>query len=312
MAKISVIVPVYKVEKYICRCVDSLLKQTYPDMEIILVDDGSPDKCGQLCDRYAEEYSHVRVIHKENGGLSSARNAGIAAATGAYIGFVDSDDSVEPEMYARLYEILVANGADISICNCTYVDEETGTADEMMRQCSPLKDEVLDRVQALEKLNPAQDGYSFYVTAWNKLYRRELFEECLFREGWIHEDEFLVHHIFSRCNRVATLADSLYLYVQRKGSITNTGVNVKMLDGVYALYDRYSFFEREGMRQLAKECLLAAEWKLRTLLAGLPKDAQLRIKNLLQQLIPKLIIYCRPGTVLLLKAWFQYIHRIRQ
>ena len=121
-----------------------------------------------------------------------------------------------------------------------------------------------------------------------------------------------MHHIFSRCNRVATLADSLYLYVQRKGSITNIGVNVKMLDGVYALYDRYSFFEQEGMRHLAKECLLAAEWKLRTLLAGLPKDAHLRIKDILLQLIPKLITYCRPETVLLLKTWFQYIHRTKQ
>lgn len=309
MAKISVIVPVYKVEKYLCRCVDSLLQQTYPDLEIILVDDGSPDRCGQICDRYAEAHSHVRVVHKENGGLSSARNAGIAAATGDYIGFVDSDDYVEPEMYAKLYGALAANDADISLCSYTYVDEETGAVDEKMRQSSPVKDEVLSRIQALEKLNPAAEGNSFYVTAWNKLYKRELFRDCLFREGWIHEDEFLVHHIFSRCEKIATLAEPLYLYVQRMGSITNTGVNAKMLDGVYALYDRYAFFEKEGMRRLAKEALLAAEWKLRTLLPGMTKDARKKIQGILPRLMSKLVAYLRPEALSLMKAWLQYIRQ---
>lgn len=311
MEKISVIVPIYKVEKYLCRCVDSLLAQTYPNMEIILVDDGSPDKCGLLCDRYAEEYPHVRVIHKENGGLSSARNAGIAAATGAYIGFIDSDDYVAPDMYAKLCAALEENSANISICNYLYVDENTGAVDERMRQCSPLHDEVLNREQALRKLNVSQDGYSFYVTAWNKLYKRELFADCLFREGWIHEDEFLVHHIFARCERIAVLEAPLYYYVQRMGSITNNAVSVKMLDGVYALYDRVAFFEKEGMRDLARASLLCAEWKLRTLLPGLTKEAYPKIKDILLQLLPKLMIYCRPETFLLTKAWFQYVLRTK-
>ena len=273
MAKISVVVPVYKVEKYLRRCVESILSQTYENLEIILVDDGSPDDCGKLCDEFAAIDSRVKVIHKKNGGLSSARNAGIAAATGTYIGFIDSDDYIAPDMYEKLCAALEENRADISICNYLYVDENTDAVDEQMRQCSPLHDEVLSREQALRKLNASQDGYSFYVTAWNKLYKRELFADCLFREGWIHEDEFLVHHIFSRCERIAVMEAPLYYYVQRMGSITNNVISVKMLDGVYALYDRVAFFEQEGMRDLAKASLLCAEWKLRTLLPGLTKEA---------------------------------------
>ena len=122
--KISVIVPVYKVEKYLNRCVQSIASQTYENLEIILVDDGSPDNCGVLCDEWVQKDSRIKVVHKENGGLSSARNAGVAVATGAYVGFVDSDDYIHPQMYEKLYEALVENGADISICGCDYVDEE--------------------------------------------------------------------------------------------------------------------------------------------------------------------------------------------
>ena len=307
MSKISIIVPVYKVENYLERCVNSLLAQTWHDIEIILVDDGSPDNSGAICDEFAEKDPRVKVVHKENGGLSSARNAGIVVANGEYIGFIDSDDYIKPQMYEKLLDALVNADADMAICNYEYVEETTDAVDEHMRDISPLIDQVLNREQALKKLDTDTSGYSFYVTAWNKLYKRDLFVGCMFQEGKIHEDEFIVHHLFSKCTRIATLAEPLYRYVQRKGSITNNGVNVKLLDGVDALYDRYSFFEKEDMRDLAKSALLAAEWKLRILLKKMPKSAKMKARTSVKLLLGALIKNIRPEIVCLIYTWIKYV-----
>ena len=263
---ISVIVPIYKVEKYLARCVDSLLAQTWRDIEIILVDDGSPDNSGAICDEFAKKDPRVKVIHKENGGLSSARNSGLSAASGDYIGFVDSDDYVLPQMYEKLYLSLTENNADISICNYSYVSEENG---EIIPMVSPVKTEVLSREEAYSYLDVAMDGYSYYVTAWNKLYKKELFEGCLFAEGKLHEDEFFVHHVFAKCNKISVIDDKLYMYMQRNGSITNTNITVKHLDGVYALCDRYKFFRLDGRKELATSILHAALWKFEALIPHL-------------------------------------------
>lgn len=266
MPQISIIVPVYKVENYLERCVNSLLAQTWHDIEIILVDDGSPDNSGAICDEFAEKDPRVKVVHKENGGLSSARNAGLAIATGNYIGFVDSDDYVLPEMYEKLHLALTESDAEISICNYEYIDEETG---QCIPTNSPVKTEVLSREKAYACLDVGMDGYSYYVTAWNKLYKKELFEGCLFVEGKIHEDEFFVHHVFAKCNQIAVIDDKLYMYMQRNGSITNTHITIKHLDGVYAFCDRYEFFRSIKKKELATSLLHAALWKLDTLASHL-------------------------------------------
>ena len=246
---ISVIVPVYKVEAYLHKCVDSILAQTYENIEIILVNDGSPDNCGAVCDEYAANHNHVRVIHKENGGLSSARNAGVDIAGGRYIGFVDSDDYISPDMYEKLFNAIA--DADLAICNCIWVDE-SGTPCEEVPQIK--KEATLTREQALEILMESRNNVA-YVTAWNRLYKSELLKAVRFPVGKIHEDEFTVHHFFNECKKIAVITDGLYFYVQREGSITGltgTQFTVKGLDGIDALRDRYKFFKSLGHKKYSR------------------------------------------------------------
>lgn len=308
--KISVIVPVYNVEKYLNRCVQSITDQTYENLEIILVDDGSPDNCGVLCDVWAKKDSRIRVVHKPNGGLSSARNAGIDIATGQYVGFVDSDDYIHPQMYEKLYAALLETGADISICNYDYVDEQTGEPDLNMRAASPLKDGVLTRKQAYEKIGRIVHGYGFYVTAWNKLYHRSIFEDLRFKEGFIHEDEFFVHHLFSHCSRIATISDRLYLYVQRSGSITKKKATIRSLHGVYSYYDRYQFFREAGEYPLAKSSLQAANWLLTDLLYRLEKEADgQELRKTVHTIANAMLWKLDYRVAYLVKAWLLFLWR---
>jgi len=307
---ISVIVPVYKVEKYLDRCVASIAAQTYENLEIILVDDGSPDRCGVLCDQWELKDSRVRVIHKENGGLSSARNAGVAVATGAYVGFIDSDDYIHPQMFEKLYAALIENNADISICNCDYVDELTGAIDWNMRDISPVKTEVLTREQVYEKIAVPKKGYAYYVTAWNKLYPRSIFDELKFKEGFIHEDEFFVHHLFGRCSRIATICDPLYFYVQRSGSITQRKATPRSLDGVYAYYDRYEFFRKEGQRTFARHALRSANWLITDLLYRLEKNTGMeQIRKTVHKVFGTMLLHFDYRVAYLLKAWLLFLWR---
>lgn len=252
---ISVIVPVYNVEKYIARCVESIACQTYPNLEIILVDDGSPDGSGKICDDFAERDDRIKVIHKRNGGLSSARNAGIDASNGQLIAFVDGDDYVAPEMYETLYGILTENNADMSICDCEFVEENGKTIEDKSPE---IKSEVLDKAQALERLNPLLYPYWKYVTAWNKLYKKELFDEIRYPDGKIHEDEFIIHHIIDRCDCVAVTDKPLYKYVQRGGSIMSDKPGDKHVDAVYAFLDRAEYFSAAGNKAMKKAVLIQA------------------------------------------------------
>jgi exopolysaccharide biosynthesis predicted pyruvyltransferase EpsI len=235
---ISVIVPIHKVEPYLRKCVDSIINQTYQNLEIILVDDGSPDGCGAICDEYAEKDSRVRVIHKPNGGLSSARNAGIDIAAGEWLGFVDSDDYCMPEMYEKLYNAAKSADADMVICGYTYVDEQGLPV--MNKGFGVINDLVLTGDDALHRL--CERGNAVWVTAFNKLYKYRLLNAVRFPEGRIHEDEFTIHHFFDKCNRVVSISDSLYNYVQRDSSIMSRPFTIKRLDAYYALWDRYNFF----------------------------------------------------------------------
>ncbi len=306
MPRISVIVPVYKVEDYLHRCVQSILSQTLKDLEVILVDDGSPDGCGVICEEFAAKDSRVKVIHKENGGLSDARNAGLDMATGDYIGFVDSDDHIRPTMYQRLLQALEENGADMSLCNYAYVDGQD-RVDGTMR-CS-MESGVLSRSAALERLDTASPDYSFYVTAWNKLYKRSLFDSLRFPVGKLHEDEFVAHHIFDRCRCIAVVGEELYRYVQRSGSIMRGGVSVRSLDGVYALYDRYEFYLAQKMLLQAKEVLSSATWKLSTLLGQLPREAKKEAARAVRLLMPAALRKRWKSALLLSVRWLRYLQR---
>lgn len=235
---ISVIVPVYKVEKYLCRCIDSIIAQTYANLQIILVDDGSPDESGAICDYYAAGDSRIKVIHKENGGLSDARNAGLEAACGSYIGFVDSDDYICPDMYEKLYNAVMACNADMAVCNFRYVDEN-GNDIEERNNALPVRNEVIAGRTALART--LDDKGWYYVTAWNRLYSRRLIRDIYFPEGKLHEDEFIAHRVYSKAVRVACVADVCYMYVQRGGSIMQTGYGIHNLDAVEALEQRFEF-----------------------------------------------------------------------
>lgn len=234
---ISVIVPIYKVEPYLDRCVRSIVDQTYKNLEIILVDDGSPDNCPSMCDAWAGKDSRIKVIHKENGGLSDARNAGLAIATGDYIAFIDSDDWIAPDFIRELYDAMERTGAEIAECGTTYVDE----SDKVLRQRGVAPVAYMDKLEALRRL-VREDG--IYQTVWNKLYRRAVIEGILFEKGKHHEDDFWTYQIFDRIEKLTVVERPMYYYLQRSGSIIGTGYTIKRLDGLEARFLRMLYLQK--------------------------------------------------------------------
>lgn len=299
---ISVVVPVYGVEKYLPKCVDSILNQTYQNLEIILVDDGSPDNCGRICDSYAEKDSRIRVIHQKNGGLSAARNAGVAVAKGEYISFIDSDDYISPNMYTRMYDAIRENGAQLCICAMRWVHED-GSVFAGMEQ-GAIRDEVLTKVAAFQKLH-GKNGAN-YVTAVNKLYHRSLFDNVTFPVGRIHEDEFTVHLFMAQCEKVVCIGEELYFYVQRAGSITNSRYTIRKLDGVRAMWARYRFFRKNGFREEAAWALRAGSWLYDAMLDNLS------VLTYFSQMFPwvlRLSLHLFPQKVSLQLAW-KFVRRL--
>ena len=210
---ISIIVPVYNVEKYLKKCVDSLICQSYPNLEIILVDDGSPDSCPDICDSFEKEYSNIRVIHKKNGGLSSARNAGIDIAKGEYIGFVDSDDMVFPNMYETLYGLIKDKNRAVA-CISTVNFDENGNESVYYRNA----DESIDTEDYLTSL------LMFYgdCSAWSKLVPREIFSDKRFREGRLNEDVLFMFESAEKYDNIICSSTIGYRYFIRSGSISRS------------------------------------------------------------------------------------------
>lgn len=242
--KISVIVPIYKVEKYLDKCIESIINQTYQNIEIILVDDGSPDDCGLICDEWAKKDSRIIVIHKENGGLSSARNVGLDIAKGEYIGFVDSDDYIEPNMYYELVKELEANDSDLSICNF-YKEDEYGNIEKNNFHNANKTYQTEDGLALLSSI-----GYGRYVVAWNKLYKKVLFDDIRFPLGKLHEDQAVMHYVFNKCKMISTTDKFLYHYIFRKGSIMSASFSIKSLDEADAIFDRIEFYKSNNYLSL--------------------------------------------------------------
>ncbi len=205
---ISIVVPVYRVEPYLEQCLDSILSQTYRDIEILLIDDGSPDRCGEICDRYAEADPRIRVFHTENRGLSAARNLGIDHAKGEYLGFVDSDDWIEPDMYERLLHAAEESRADIAVCGRfrEYPDQSR----ILLPEARVLEREAAVRALVLHEIKNA---------SWDKLYRRACFDGVRFPVGRVNEDVSTTYRTFLQAERVVSIAVPLYHYRMRKGSI---------------------------------------------------------------------------------------------
>lgn len=255
--KISIIVPVYKVEKYLKRCVDSILAQTYTNFELILVDDGSPDTCPAMCDKFAKQDNRIKVIHKENGGLSDARNAGLSIATGEYIGFVDSDDYIDPQMYDILLHCLLEDNADVAICNYIRVNESYQKITTMLQ---PSRNKCFSQEEFIQELLQPYGGY--FVVAWNKLYRKAIFNDLRFPLGKQHEDEFIIHHVVARCKKITCVENVLYYYFQREGSIMSQEFNVRHMDYGEALIDRYHFTKKNKYHLWKDYCACRLSYEL--------------------------------------------------
>ena len=220
--RISVIVPVYKVEPYLRRCVDSILAQTYTNLEVILVDDGSPDSCGAICDEYAAKDNRVRVIHKHNGGLSDARNAGLNIATGDWLSFIDSDDWIEPGMYEKLLANATINNAEISI---------GGVLDELLTDNGIVITKTTQGGSVVTEVREKQSAIRHFLcnpwSAWDKIYRREVFEGIRYPVGEINEDEAIALQLLEKCERVVYTNEVFYHYIKRPESITTTSFSPK-------------------------------------------------------------------------------------
>lgn len=233
---ISVIVPVYNVEKYLARCVDSIVNQTYKNLEIILVDDGSTDLCPQMCDDYAEKDSRIKVVHKKNGGLSDARNAGMAVATGEYISFIDSDDYVSDDFFECLLDVMNKENSDIAECSVVKLYEDN-RFDEFSDDLSVKTYDTHDAMSALIAENP------FYQHVWNKLYKTELVKDIPYAVGKLNEDEFWTYQVFGRANKVSKLNKTMYYYFQRNSSIMGVGYNIRRLDALEGKANRQKYIE---------------------------------------------------------------------
>lgn len=242
---ISVIVPVYKVEDYLDRCVRSIVSQHYRQLEIILVDDGSPDSCGAMCDAWAEKDCRITVIHKKNGGLSDARNAGMAVATGEMMGFVDSDDWISPEMYQLLYENMRENGSDIAACGVEMVWED----DMESRMLTKPGCCVLDGQQAMGAII---EESVLKQPVWYKLYKTELIRNIPFAVGKYHEDVFWSYQAIGAAKLVSVTDIPCYHYMQRKGSIMGAGFSEKRLDILEAKVRRLEYVKRNYPALLAQ------------------------------------------------------------
>ena len=230
---VSVIVPVYKVEKYLDRCVNSILKQTYNNFELILVDDGSPDKCPEMCDEYAKKDLRVKVIHKENGGLSDARNAGTAIAKGEYITFIDSDDWVLTDYIETLLDLLIAHDAQMSICSFQKVTKPDDT-----KENQGSKTKTYNKIEALENLLYQKP---FDNSAWGKLYQADIAKKHLYPKGKLFEDLGTTYKMIEECERVVWTDTPLYCYFFNSDSITHQEFSVKRLDILELIDEQYDY-----------------------------------------------------------------------
>lgn len=257
MAEVSIIVPVYQVEKYIRQCIDSILAQTFTDFELILVDDGSKDRSGQICDEYAGMDKRVKVIHQKNSGAAAARNSGMDQAVGDYFLFVDSDDYVVPTMVECLYEKVVKEKADIAVCNYLYFFENDREKDFS----TSIKSEVLPGTEIFYN-RKNERNYGIWTVVWNKLYRKETVGKVRFRFGRYFEDEFWANDIYQMDIKVVTIPECLYYYRQHDESTMKQKSIQKNFDVIEALQERIDIYlqKPEYAHQAYKVLIFSLEY----------------------------------------------------
>ena len=237
---LSVIIPVYNAQKCLTKCLNSIIRQTYTNIEVLVIDDGSTDKSALICDEFAKKDNRVKVIHLENRGVSSARNMGIKMSQGKYVTFVDADDYIEPKMYEVLINDLESNNADIAMCN-------SFSCRDKMKFKLNRKMKVYSGIEMLDFFY--DDNYAMIVVLWNKVYKRECFRGVVFPEGITREDEFVMHSIIYNAKQVTYRKQGFYHYILNKESITRR----KDMGRVYRLYaveNRLNFFKEKSMTKL--------------------------------------------------------------
>ncbi|MBQ5754212.1 MAG: glycosyltransferase, partial [Oscillospiraceae bacterium] len=257
MPTISVIVPVYNVEPWLKENLESIRTQSFTDYECILVDDGSTDGGPALCDKYARNDDRFKVIHKPNGGLSSARNSGIEVAQGRYIAFVDSDDVILKDYLKVLYSAIQKEGADMAICGVEDVNEFCQSLPAPALTL-PAKEGTFSGMELIEEFYGESGTY--YTVAWNKLYKAELWKTLRYPHGLIHEDDAVAHCVFHACKKVTCVAQPLYLYRMRTGSICRVGLSPARFDGVTALVMRCNYMKEQNFPRELQDKALASCW----------------------------------------------------
>lgn len=247
MPKLSVIVPVYNVEQYLEKCVESILSQTFNDFELILVDDGSKDSCPAICDAFAEKDSRTRVIHQKNGGRSVARNIGIENAKGDILTFVDGDDYISPEMYENMINLLIEHNADIVACGINYVDNIGNKISEW-----PSLDE--NKIYGREDfINNYHHNVRRHImpSVCNKIFKKSLFDFIRFPCGKEYEDAAIQLSVFDNCNTIVVDKNHYYQYLSRESGITNAPFSDKNLDHIDLSYNNYLFFKNKEINKQA-------------------------------------------------------------
>lgn len=232
---ISVIVPIYNVEQYLKRCIESIIKQTYQNLEIILIDDGSPDSCGQICDEYALIDNRIIVIHQSNKGLSAARNSGLNICKGEYIGFVDSDDFIHPEMYHRLYNDIITHNVNLAFCYTNKIYNGD------IKEINPSQPTICKTKEEVIVYSMTQN---MWWAAWTKLYHRSLFDNIRYPHGKTNEDYAVTIFIYDQCEKIAINLNQLYYYCIRENSICTSPLNSKKFDQIENTLEVVKYMEK--------------------------------------------------------------------
>ena len=258
--KISVIVPIYNLENNVEECIKSIINQTYNNLQIILIDDGSKDKSGEICDKYEKQDKRIKVIHKVNSGLADVRNTGMDIAEGKYISFIDGDDYIFPTFYEELMGLIQKYDADISEGQFLRINEQdVKNAENIINDYNSKIDviqEVYDGQKALELLYGTKlQPYVNKVVVWNKLYKKELFDEVKFPRGKLHEDEYTTYKILDKCKKIVSTNKVLHGYIQTNNSIMRVDIKQKRIDDNLDAYEKCSeYFNEKNNKNLEMKC----------------------------------------------------------
>ena len=288
---ISVIVPVYKVEEYLDRCVQSILDQSFDNLEVILIDDGAPDRCPAMCDEWAKRDSRITVLHQKNGGASSARNAGLRVAQGKYIGFVDSDDWIEPGMYGSMYELITTNDADMVICEMQRKEKKNKSMAE--------KVELWDQKKCLDhffRVNGEEDTHCI----WNRLIKKEMLKDFSFIEGKMNEDVHACYCFAVRCKKAVYTNATYYHYTFNVNGVTNNRFTIKKMDLLY-VWDKVRKLVANEIPEYLQVCDRNIERARFTLLAKMYFDGYDKENQSLKNVKKKLKIMVRKDLFSLLR-----------